>query len=75
VTVLLQMVPGVFSDDWPGWDEGWAIVTFPLGIPLVLCAALSLAGPSASLRASAVSATAGVWLWGAMIFVAWLLVG
>ena len=56
------------SGDWPGWDDGWTLVVFPLGIPLVLWVALRSAR-------RAVVATLAVWAWGAAVFVAWWLVG
>ena len=50
--------------DWPGWDEGWALLAFPLGIPLALWAALRRP------RAVVVS-TLAVWTWGLVVFAAW----
>jgi hypothetical protein len=35
------------GDDWPGWDEAWALVAFPLGIPVAVAAALGVGGPGA----------------------------
>ena len=63
--------------DWPGWDEGWALVAFPLGIPLVVAWALEVGGAAAratTLRLVAL-VTGAVWLWGAVVFVVWLVAG
>ena len=63
--------------DWPGWDEGWALVAFPLGIPLAVAAALGLGGTAVratTLRLVAL-VTGAVWLWGAVVFVVWFAVG
>ena len=30
------------SGDWPGWDEGWALIAFPLGIPVAVAAAIGV---------------------------------
>ncbi len=65
------------GDDWPGWDEGWALVAFPLGIPLAVAAALVVGGTAVratTLRLVAL-VTGAVWLWGAMVFVVWFVVG
>ena len=60
--------------DWPGWDEGWAVVAFPLGIPAAVAA-----GIAASRRVSAAlvvaAVTGAVWAWGAALFLAWIAVG
>ena len=87
VTVLvLAALAGVLSlmvedaghgDDWPGWDEGWALVAFPLGIPLAVAAALVVGGTAVratTLRLVAL-VTGAVWLWGAIVFVVWFVVG
>ena len=34
----------VRSGDWPGWDEAWVPIVFPLGIPLAVTVALTLGG-------------------------------
>jgi hypothetical protein len=63
--------------DWPGWDEGWALVAFPLGIPLAVAAALGVGGTAVratTLRLIAL-VTGAVWLWGAVVFVVWFVVG
>jgi hypothetical protein len=63
--------------DWPGWDEGWALVAFPVGIPIAVAAALGVGGTA--MRATALRlvalVTAAVWLWGAVVFVVWFVVG
>ena len=33
---VLGLVDATSGGDWPGWDEGWALVAFPLGVPLAL---------------------------------------
>jgi hypothetical protein len=63
--------------DWPGWDEGWALVAFPLGIPVAVAAALGIGGTA--VRATTVRlvalVTGAVWFWGAVVFVGWFMVG
>ena len=71
---LLMLTDAVDGGDWPGWDEGWALVVFPLGVPLVLGATLAAARVSRSLRVTAM-ATLAVWTWGALVFVLWYVVG
>jgi len=71
---LLMLTDAVDGGDWPGWDEGWALVAFPLGVPLVLGAALAAAGVSRPLRVTAMT-TLAVWTWGALVFVLWYVVG
>ena len=63
--------------DWPGWDEGWALVAFPLGIPFAVAAALGLGGTAVRATTARLVAlvTGAVWLWGAVIFVVWFAVG
>ena len=56
------------SGDWPGWDDGWTLIVFPLGIPLALWVALRRP------RLAAV-ATLAVWAWGLLVFVAWWVLG
>jgi hypothetical protein len=67
-SLLLAGPIDALSGDWPGWDDGWTLIVFPLGIPLVLW--LALRRP----RLVAV-ATLAVWAWGAAVFVAWWLLG
>ena len=33
VALALMVADAAEGGDWPGWDEGWAVVAFPLGIP------------------------------------------
>jgi hypothetical protein len=63
--------------DWPGWDEGWALLAFPLGIPVAVAAALALGGTAARTTTTRLVAlvTGAVWLWGAVIFVVWFAFG
>ncbi len=69
-TFLLMITDAVGGGDWPGWDEGWALVTFPLGVPLVLAGTLAAAGVRGLARTT-VAATLAVWAWGATVFVLW----
>jgi hypothetical protein len=62
--ILLAGPIDALSGDWPGWDDGWTLVVFPLGIPLALWIALRSL-PSAAL------ATLAVWGWGVAVFLAW----
>lgn len=64
----------VAGDDWPGWDEGWAVIVFPLGIPLPVAAGL-VATNRGSLTERVIVVTAAVWTWGALLFTAWLALG
>ena len=75
--LVLMVVDAGRGGDWPGWDEGWALVAFPLGIPVTVAAALGLGGKAVratTLRLVAL-VTGAVWLWGAVVFVVWLVVG
>jgi hypothetical protein len=76
--VLFLMVEDAgHGDDWPGWDEGWALIAFPLGVPVAVAAALALGGTAvrgSSLRLVAL-VTGAVWLWGAVVFVVWFVAG
>jgi hypothetical protein len=57
--------------DWPGWDEGWVLIAFPLGIPAAVAAAVAASRRgSAMLMVTAV--TAAVWIWGVILFLAWI---
>jgi hypothetical protein len=67
---VLMIADAAGSGDWPGWDEGWALVTFPVGLPLVLAGALAAAGAPRVARTTA-AATLAVWAWGAAVFVLW----
>ncbi|MCP9485186.1 MAG: hypothetical protein MSC30_04970 [Gaiellaceae bacterium MAG52_C11] len=74
----LMLAVAVRSRDWPGWDEGWALVVFPLGIPVAivvgLAASLRNVAPSRVVRLG-LGATLAVWFWGAAIFAAWYALG
>jgi hypothetical protein len=65
------------GDDWPGWDEAWALVAFPLGIPVAVATAVGVGGPAARATSARLVAlvTGAVWLWGAVVFVMWFVVG
>jgi hypothetical protein len=67
----------VRSGDWPGWDEAWVPIVFPLEIPLAVTAALTLggAGMQATSARLVTLVTGAVWLWGAAIFVVWFILG
>ena len=86
VAVLVAAFAGVLGlmvadagqgGDWPGWDDGWALVAFPLGIPFAVAAALGVGGTAVSATTLRLVAlvTAAVWLWGAVLFVVWVVVG
>jgi hypothetical protein len=66
--ILLAGPIDALSGDWPGWDDGWTLIVFPLGIPLALWLALR------ELRLAAV-ATLAVWAWALLVFVAWWALG
>jgi hypothetical protein len=70
----LALMDAIAGGDWPGWDEGWALVTFPLGVPLVLYVGAGIAGAERPTRVATIGALA-VWLWGAAVFVTWMVVG
>jgi hypothetical protein len=58
--------------DWPGWDEGWALVLLPVGVPFAVAAGLLMSGRGAlTLRAVALVSLA-VYGWSALLFLAWL---
>jgi hypothetical protein len=69
----LMVTDAVSGDDWPGWDEGWALIVFPLGIPLAT--ALGLAVSTEGLLRRTAAITVAVWMWGAVVFVLWHLLG
>ena len=73
----LMVDDAVHGGDWPGWDEAWAVVAFPLGVPVVVAAALSVGGAAVRTTSARLVAlvTGAVWLWGAAVFVVWFLVG
>jgi hypothetical protein len=72
--LALGLADATRGGDWPGWDEGWALVTFPLGIPLALYVGAGIAGVERRARIAAVG-TLAVWLWGASVYVTWHLIG
>jgi hypothetical protein len=73
----LMVDDAAHGGDWPGWDEGWALVAFPLGIPVAVAAAVGVGGKA--VRAAGgriiVFVTGAVWLWGAALFALWFVVG
>ena len=73
----LMVDDAVHGGDWPGWDEAWALVAFPLGIPVAVAVALGVSRPAVRTTSARLVAlvTSAVWLWGAAIFVVWFLVG
>jgi hypothetical protein len=72
VAVALMIGDAALGGDWPGWDEGWAVVAFPIGVPLAVVLGLAVGGS----RLQTVAAVTGaVWAWGAVVFIAWLLIG
>jgi small neutral amino acid transporter SnatA (MarC family) len=74
VAFALMVGDAVSGHDWPGWDEGWAVIAFPLGIPAAVAVALAALRRS-SFGAQLVGLTAAVWLWGACVFLLWYAVG
>ena len=37
-SLVLMVDDAAHGGDWPGWDEGWALFVFPLGIPVAVAA-------------------------------------
>ncbi len=72
--LALGVIDATRSGDWPGWDEGWALVTFPLGIPLALYVSAGIGRAEQPARVATIG-TLAVWLWGASVFVTWHLIG
>jgi hypothetical protein len=72
--LALGLTDATSGGDWPGWDEGWALVVFPLGIPLALYAAAGFGRATRPARVAIIGSLA-VWLWGAAVFVTWFFVG
>ena len=70
----LALIDATKGGDWPGWDEGWALVTFPLGVPLALYVGAGVARAESRMRVATIG-TLAVWLWGAAVFVTWMVVG
>ena len=73
-SLALMVADAVVGEDWPGWDEGWAVVVFPLGVPLAVACGLAVAAEGSQGSRVAV-VTAAVWAWGAVLFLAWLAFG
>jgi hypothetical protein len=71
---FLALIDATAGGDWPGWDEGWALVAFPLGVPLALYVGAGVAKAESPTRVATIG-TLAVWLWGAAVFVTWLVVG
>jgi hypothetical protein len=74
VAFALMVGDAVSGHDWPGWDEGWAFIAFPLGVPVAVACAL-VALRASSFGAQLVGLTAAVWLWGACVFLLWYALG
>jgi hypothetical protein len=74
---VLMVDDAVTSGDWPGWDEAWVLIVFPLGIPVAVAAALSVGGAAARASSARLVAlvTGTIWLWGAAVFVLWFVLG
>jgi hypothetical protein len=72
--LALWLADATRGGDWPGWDEGWALLVFPLGIPLALFVGARIARAEQRARIATIG-TLAVWLWGAVVYVAWHLVG
>jgi hypothetical protein len=75
---FVLMVDDAFhGGDWPGWDEAWVLVVFPLGIPIAVATALRIAGQAVRAKSPRLVAlvTGAVWLWGAAVFVVWFAIG
>ena len=71
VGFLLMVDHAIRGHDWPGWDEGWVVIAFPLGVPAAVAAGIAASrGGSTVLVVAAV--TAAVWAWGAALFLAWI---
>jgi hypothetical protein len=73
-SLALMVGDAVVGGDWPGWDEGWAVIVFPLGVPLAVASGLELV-PQASKASRVAVVTAAVWAWGALLFLVWLAFG
>jgi small-conductance mechanosensitive channel len=74
---VLMVDDAIHGGDWPGWDEAWVLIVFPLGIPVAVAAALGVGGAAARATSARVVAlvTGAVWVWGAAVFVVWFTVG
>ena len=66
-TALVFMVEAATrGGDWPGWDEGWVLIAFPLGIPAAVATGLRRVNRQVALI------TGSVWCWGALLFLLWI---
>ena len=76
-SLVVMVDDAAHGGDWPGWDEGWALVVFPLGIPVAVAAAMGAGGKARRALGGRiiVLVTGAVWLWGDMVFALWFLVG
>jgi hypothetical protein len=74
VALLAMIADAAGGGDWPGWDEGLAVMLFPLGVPAAVGAGLAAAAGAPLWRQTAV-VTAAVWCWGGVVFLAWLVLG
>jgi hypothetical protein len=76
-SLTLMVDDAIDGGDWPGWDEAWALVAFPLGIPVAVAAALAVGGPAVRTKSARLVAlvTGAVWLWGAAVYVVWFVLG
>ena len=74
-TLALMIDDALHAGDWPGWDEGWAILVFPLGIPPAIAAGLRVLRRKSPDALEVAGLTAAVWCWGALVFLVWLAVG
>ena len=77
IALALMIDEAIRGNDWPGWDEGWVLIVFPLGLPAPVAAGLRLAssrmGDGTWRRIGFV--TGAIWLWGAALFLVWLTLG
>ena len=71
---VLGLVDATAWGDWPGWDEGWALVAFPAGVPVALYVGAGVANAESPTRVATIG-TLAVWLWGAAVFVTWMVIG
>jgi hypothetical protein len=72
--LTLGLTDATAGGDWPGWDEGWALVAFPLGVPLALYLGAGIWKADSPARVATIG-TLAVWLWGAAVFVTWFFGG
>lgn len=74
VALAIAVRTAFLGGDWPEWDEGWVLIAFPLGIPVVLYAVFTLTADRRHASLTALG-TLAVWLWGALLFLVWSIVG